>query len=67
MENVLQYKNFSADVRFSAEDGVFYGKVIVIGEVVSFEGCTMSELKKSFHEAVDDYLDACSRLGKHPK
>ena len=57
MEDLLQYKNFTAHVRFSAEDGAFYGKVLDIDELVHFEGCTVSELKKSFYEAVDDYLE----------
>ena len=57
MADLLPYKNFSASVHFSAEDGVFYGKVEGIDDVVHFEGCTVSELKKSFHDAVDDYLE----------
>ena len=66
MEEVLEYKNFSASIRFSAEDGVFYGKVQGIQDLVNFEGCSVSEFKKSFHEAVDDYLDLCKCLGKSP-
>jgi predicted HicB family RNase H-like nuclease len=56
MEDLPPYKNFSAHVRFSAEDGAYYGKVEGITDAVLFEGCTLSELKKSFHDAVDDYL-----------
>jgi hypothetical protein len=67
MEDMLPYKSFSALIHFSAEDGVFYGKVKGIDDPVIFEGCTVSELKKSFHEAVDDYLDKCRLLGKEPK
>jgi len=66
MEDALQYKNFSASVHFSAEDGVYYGKLVGTNDVVNFEGCSVSELKKSFREAVDDYLDSCKRLGKKP-
>jgi predicted HicB family RNase H-like nuclease len=64
MEDVLLYKNISASIRFSAEDGVFYGKLEGIADLVHFEGCSVSELKKSFYEAVDDYLDSQKRLGK---
>ena len=66
MEDIIRYKNFSAAIRFSAEDGVFYGRVAGINDLVTFEGCSLSELKKSFYEAVDDYLDSCRRLGKEP-
>jgi predicted HicB family RNase H-like nuclease len=66
MDDLLPYKNFSASVHFSAEDGAFYGKLIGIDDLVRFEGCSVSELTKSFHEAVDDYLETCRRLGKAP-
>lgn len=66
MEDVLLYKNISASIRFSAEDGVFYGKLVGISDIVHFEGCSVSELKKSFYEAVDDYLDSLKRSGKMP-
>lgn len=31
-----------------------------------FEGTTVKELKKAFHEAVEDYLETCKALNKEP-
>lgn len=56
MNDVLKYKNYYAEVHFSAEDEVFYGKVLGINDLVSFEGASVKELKKGFKEAVEDYL-----------
>lgn len=67
MTDVLQYKNYYAEVHFSAEDEVFHGKIIGINDLVNFEGSTVKELKKAFHEAVDDYLETCEELGKEPE
>ncbi|MET0464103.1 MAG: type II toxin-antitoxin system HicB family antitoxin [Chitinophagaceae bacterium] len=67
MTDVLQYKNYYAGVHFSAEDEVFHGKIIGINDLVNFEGNTVKELKKAFHEAVDDYLETCEELGKEPE
>ncbi len=67
MNNIIQYKSYSAAIHFSAEDDVFYGKVIGLNDLVSFEGSTVKELKKAFKEAIEDYLDTCKRIGKEPE
>src|SRR6186713_2693849 len=66
MNDILQYKDYYASVHFSAEDEIFYGKILGINDLVSFEGSSVKELKKSFHEAVDDYLETCKEIGKEP-
>ena len=66
MNDILQYKGYFATVHFSADDEVFYGKILGINDLVSFEGTTVKELKKSFQEAVDDYLETCKELKKDP-
>jgi predicted HicB family RNase H-like nuclease len=66
MNDILQYKDYYASVHFSAEDEVFYGKILGINDLVSFEGSSVRELKKSFHEAVEDYLAMCEQAGKDP-
>ncbi len=66
MNDILQYKGYYASVHFSADDDVFYGKLLGIDDLVNFEGASVKELKKAFHEAVDDYLETCKELGKEP-
>lgn len=56
----------AAVVRFSSVDEVFYGKLLGIKDLVSFEGSSVRQLKKAFHDAVDDYLETCKALGKEP-
>jgi predicted HicB family RNase H-like nuclease len=67
MNDILEYKKYYASVHFSAEDEVFFGKIIGINDSISFEGATVKELKKAFHEAVDDYLETCKQLKKEPE
>ena len=62
----MTHKGYAARVEFDAEDHIFVGRVIGIRDVVSFHGETVSELENSFHEAVDNYLDACASLGQQP-
>ncbi|KQN33374.1 DNA repair protein [Pedobacter sp. Leaf41] len=55
-----------ASVHYNSEDEVFFGKVIGINDLITFEGSSVSELKNGFFEAVDDYLETCKELGKSP-
>lgn len=67
MKDVLTYKDFIGSVHFSAEDKVFHGKIEGISDLITFEGQTVSELIKAFHEAVSDYLELCKEAGKEPE
>ena len=66
MNDILEYKGYYASLNFSSEDEVFYGKLFGIDDLVTFEGASVKELKKAFHEAVNDYLETCKELGKEP-
>ncbi|HWK07693.1 MAG TPA: type II toxin-antitoxin system HicB family antitoxin [Puia sp.] len=66
MNDILEYKGYYASLHFSSEDEVFYGKLLGIDDLVNFEGASVKELKKAFHEAVEDYLQTCEELGKEP-
>jgi predicted HicB family RNase H-like nuclease len=41
MNNYLHYKGYIGSIEFSEEDNVFYGKVIGIKPLISFEGDTV--------------------------
>ena len=67
MNDILQYKNYYASVHFSATDEVFFGKILGINDLISFEGASVKELKIAFEEAVEDYLETCLEIGKEPE
>lgn len=60
----LRYKDFIAEVHFSTDDNLFYGKIEGINDLVTFEGGSVKELQKRFKEAVEDYLELCAGTGK---
>lgn len=64
--NTLTYKDYIGSVNFSEKDNVFFGKVEGINALVNFEGESVSELRKAFQEAVDDYLAYCEEEGIQP-
>jgi predicted HicB family RNase H-like nuclease len=64
MNNTLHYKGFFASVVFSDEDNILFGKLEGIDDLIMFEGSSVSELKKMFKEAVDDYIEICKQTNK---
>jgi predicted HicB family RNase H-like nuclease len=64
MKDVLKFKDFIGSVHFSADDDCFFGKIEGIDDLVSFEGRDVDELKRSFREAVEDYVELCRAAGK---
>lgn len=56
MVNTLEYKGYIGSVEYSREDRVFFGKIKMIDDLVTFESDRAEELEKVFQERVDDYL-----------
>lgn len=67
MNNTIEYKNYVGSVEFSEKDCVFFGKVLGIHSLVSYEGTNAKELIDDFHNAVDTYLEECRQAGKNPE
>ncbi len=67
MNSTMEYKGYIGSAEFSAEDGVFFGKVQGVRALISYEGTTVAELVTDFHSAVDDYLEVCAAEGKEPE
>ena len=49
-------------IEFSENDTIFFGKVMGVRALISYEGITAKELIDDFHEAVDDYLLCCKNI-----
>ncbi len=65
--NAMTYKGHIARVEYDAADRIFVGHLAGIRDVVGFHGATVDELETAFHDAVDNYLDACTKLGQSPQ
>ena len=64
MRDSLSYKGYVGSVHFNADDEVFYGKIVGVDDLVTFEGTTVAELAASFRDAVEDYVALCRSIGK---
>lgn len=63
----LSYRGYVAIVEFDGDDLILTGRIAGINDVIGFHAETPAELLAAFHEAVDDYLETCAKLGKQPE
>ena len=64
---MMKYKGYVAKVEFDDEGEVFYGEVINLRDVITFEGESVAELKQAFEDSVEDYLAFCEGRGESPE
>ena len=62
--NKLIHAGFTGSFDVSLEDGCLIGRVLFIDDIISYEGETVSDLKKNFEAAVDRYIAYCKQTGK---
>ena len=67
MNNTMEYKGYVGSVEFSEEDALFFGKVMGIRALISYEGENAHNLVEDFHSAVEDYLAMCDAEGIEPE
>ena len=67
MKNTMEYKGYLGSVEFSEEDEIFFGRVLGIRALISYEGTSAKELIDDFHGAIDDYLNLCAEEGRTPE
>ncbi len=67
MKNTMTYAGYTASLEFDPDDNILVGRVLGIDDLISFHGDSVAEFSEAFHEAVDDYVSACKKLGQAPE
>jgi predicted HicB family RNase H-like nuclease len=65
--SVMTYKGYTARIEYDDDDEIFFGNLAGIRDGVGFHADTVADLKAAFHEAVDDYIETCAKIGKDPQ
>lgn len=65
--NTMTYKGYAARIEYDDEDAIFVGRLAGISDGVGFHADNVDELRTAFHEAVDDYVETCAKVGKEPQ
>jgi len=67
MLNTMTYKGYTARIEYDDADRIFVGRLTGIRDIVGFHGSTVDELQAALRESVDDYVQACEKLGQTPQ
>lgn len=62
----MTYKGYVGEFELDNDDEMFYGKLIGINQLVTFEADNAHDLKQAFYDSVDDYLAFCDERGIEP-
>ncbi|WP_082223991.1 type II toxin-antitoxin system HicB family antitoxin [Pseudorhodobacter wandonensis] len=60
----MQYKGQFGSAEVSVEDGVVFGKLLFIRDLITYESESPSGLQAAFEAAVDEYLADCVEEGR---
>lgn len=63
---MLNYRGYFATPEYSAEDGVLYGKILGISDLVDFQAESAEDVEPEFCRTVNDYMVFCAGIGKEP-
>ena len=64
---MMEYQGYVGRVEYDDEAQLFHGEVINTRDVITFQGVAVAELRKAFHDSVDDYLAFCKERGEQPE
>jgi predicted HicB family RNase H-like nuclease len=62
----MEYKGYVGQIEFDDEAGIFHGEVINTRDVITFQGTSVSELRKALRGSINDYLAFCTARGEDP-
>ncbi|MBP9713668.1 MAG: type II toxin-antitoxin system HicB family antitoxin [Sterolibacterium sp.] len=62
----MTYRGYVASLEFDPDDNILVGRVLDIDDIISFHGESIAEFGRAFHEAIDDYVAACDKIGQKP-
>ncbi|WP_310460178.1 type II toxin-antitoxin system HicB family antitoxin [Sphaerotilus sp.] len=65
--NTMQHKGYTARIDYDERDNILVGRVLGIRAIISFHGETVSEVRREFEAAIEDFLNDCQAQGIKPE
>ena len=65
--DLLRYKGYSARPEYSAEDRIFYGKILGISDLVDFQSENAKDLEEEFHKQLTIIWSSAQRSASSPR
>lgn len=64
---MMTYRGYTGKVEYDDEAGIFHGEVVNLRDVITFQGSSVEELRQTFHDSIDDYLEFCAQRDEEPE
>ena len=64
---MMKYKNYIGLVEYDDDAEIFHGEVVNVKDVITFQGKSVTELKRAFKASVEDYLSFCQERNEEPE
>jgi predicted HicB family RNase H-like nuclease len=61
------YKGYTASIEFDEESEIFFGKVVDIKDVITFQADSVEGLKNEFKNSIEDYIEFCEQKKREPE
>jgi predicted HicB family RNase H-like nuclease len=62
--SAMTFKGYTARISYDRDDEIFIGRIAGIADLVGFHDDTAENLKASFQEAVEDYIETRAKLSE---
>ena len=63
----MKYKGYTAVVELDEEQGILFGRVVGLRDVVTFQAESVPQAIEEFHASVDSYLELCRSRNENPE
>ena len=63
----MKYKGYTAVIEIDEDSGLLFGHVLGLRDGINFQGETVAEARRSFHDSVDCYLEFCASRDEKPE
>lgn len=67
MKIMLKYRGYIGHFVFDEKIALFQGNIANIHALITFEGKSVESTQRAFHDAVDEYIAWCTKVGKAPE
>jgi predicted HicB family RNase H-like nuclease len=64
---MMKYKGYFGQIVYDDEAKLFHGEVVGLKDIITFQGTTVNELEKAFHDSIEDYLAWCKERKEKPE
>jgi predicted HicB family RNase H-like nuclease len=64
---MVEYRDYIGCFAFDEKKKIFYGRVVNIHGLITFDGKSAKETKKAFRETINEYINRCKKFGKPPE